>query len=570
MWVRLPPRALATPNFSCKRAGLANTGATSALLPCLSGHHGGSQRCQNNLPGAARGPIAAAAVPVRRAPDRRRAGGQRRRLRGARSVATGPASSRSAGTCSPPRRMPRTCCRRCSRPRTTRCSRTSARSMRGPGSTGSPATGASTTCAKPVADGRDSRTTRSTRNGAPTADVVHKRADLRHLIEDVHKLPETQRTALLLREIDDLSYEQIAETMDTTVPSVKSLLVRARMSLAEAAEARQLSCDDVRRELAEIAEGLHKITPPLRRHMRECDMCRSYRKELSRTSTAMALALPVGPFLILKKLALLKLGFAAFGGGAGGAGGATAGGGAAAGGLAAGGGAGAAGVPERARERPRSARRARHRWVQAPRASEPVRSRPRRWPGSRSRRSSPAARSRPRRSRPSSRSGSRRSPRWWRAKPVTQPTGGVSLGATPPVRSSRRRSRLPTSRRPTPLPLVQPARLAPPTPRPEPPARREATGATGTEGATGTDDSQRRARPAKPARAPMAVLLFRPRTRAAHRFPPELQPPRLRRRSSPPPSPTRKRAKRHRKRAVAGASSGATGPAAATAPATTP
>ena len=49
------------------------------------------------------------------------------------------------------------------------------------------------------------------------------------------KLPETQRTALLLREIDALSYEEIAEAMETTVPSVKSLLVRARISLAEAA-----------------------------------------------------------------------------------------------------------------------------------------------------------------------------------------------------------------------------------------------------------------------------------------------------------------------------------------------
>ena len=147
-------------------------------------------------------------------------------------------------------------------------------------------------------------------NGVSTADVVHKRADLRHLLEDVQKLPETQRTALLLREIDDLSYDQIAETMDTTVPSVKSLLVRARMSLAEAAEARKLSCDDVRRELAEIAEGLQQARP--RRCGATCasaSMCRSYRKELRKTTTAMALAFPVGPSLILKKLALAKLGW---------------------------------------------------------------------------------------------------------------------------------------------------------------------------------------------------------------------------------------------------------------------
>ena len=149
-----------------------------------------------------------------------------------------------------------------------------------------------------------------TRTAAPTADVVHRRADVRHLLEDVQKLPESQRTALLLREIDALSYDQIAEAMETTIPSVKSLLVRARMSLAEAAEARQLSCDDVRRELAEIAEGLKKASPALRRHVRECEECRDYRTQLRKTTTAMALAFPIGPLLILKKLALAKLGAA--------------------------------------------------------------------------------------------------------------------------------------------------------------------------------------------------------------------------------------------------------------------
>ena len=73
-----------------------------------------------------------------------------------------------------------------------------------------------------------------------------RREEFRLLIADVQELPETQRTALLLREIDALSYEQIAEAMETTVPSVKSLLVRARVSLAEAAEARLLSCEEVR------------------------------------------------------------------------------------------------------------------------------------------------------------------------------------------------------------------------------------------------------------------------------------------------------------------------------------
>jgi RNA polymerase sigma factor (sigma-70 family) len=203
---------------------------------------------------------------------------------------------------------------------------------------------------RPRPDGRDTMDDQIGDHGVTTADIVHKRVDFRHLLEDIHKLPETQRTALLLREIDVLSYDQIADAMETTVPSVKSLLVRARMSLAEAAEARQLTCNDVRRELAEIAEGLKKSSPPIRRHLRDCEQCGSYRTQLRKTSTAMAIAFPLGPVLLLKKLLVAKLGISAAAGGgsaaASAAGGATAGGiaaggaattGAAAGGIAAGG-----------------------------------------------------------------------------------------------------------------------------------------------------------------------------------------------------------------------------------------
>src|SRR3954463_14628725 len=92
--------------------------------------------------------------------------------------------------------------------------------------------------------GVDSMDVHLAEHGTTTADKVHKREEFRQLMEDVQGLPETQRTALLLREIDALSYEQIAEAMETTVPSIKSLLVRARVSLAEAAEARKLSCEE--------------------------------------------------------------------------------------------------------------------------------------------------------------------------------------------------------------------------------------------------------------------------------------------------------------------------------------
>src|SRR6187402_1850394 len=125
--------------------------------------------------------------------------------------------------------------------------------------------------------GVDSMDIHLSENGQTTADKVHRREEFRLLIADVQTLPETQRTALLLREIDALSYEQIAEAMDTTVPSVKSLLVRARVSLAEAAEARRMTCEEVREELGEQAEGLRRLTPPARRHVKGCTRCAAFR-----------------------------------------------------------------------------------------------------------------------------------------------------------------------------------------------------------------------------------------------------------------------------------------------------
>jgi RNA polymerase sigma factor (sigma-70 family) len=183
---------------------------------------------------------------------------------------------------------------------------------------------------KQTAIGVDSMDVHLAENGTTTADKVHDREEFRELVADVQTLAETQRTALLLREIDALSYEQIAEAMETTVPSVKSLLVRARVSLAEAAEARKLTCVEVRDELGMWAEGLQAIGAPVRRHVRGCQRCASFKKQLKANNRALAAVFPIGPLLIFKKFLLAQ--------GASGVAGASAGGGAAATGTVAAGG----------------------------------------------------------------------------------------------------------------------------------------------------------------------------------------------------------------------------------------
>jgi len=189
---------------------------------------------------------------------------------------------------------------------------------------------------KPTADAQESMDMVPAVEASSTAECVHNREEFRQLLVDVKKLPETQRSALLLREMDALSYEEIAAAMETTVPSVKSLLVRARISLAEASQARLLTCGEVHVELSEAAEGLRKVSGPVRRHVRECEECADFRSQVRSNEKALAALFPVGGLFALKGFIASKLGL----GGAGSAGAGTAGAGAAASGAA---GAGAVG-----------------------------------------------------------------------------------------------------------------------------------------------------------------------------------------------------------------------------------
>lgn len=53
----------------------------------------------------------------------------------------------------------------------------------------------------------------------------------------VADLPETQRLAVILRRYEQMSYDEIAEVLDTSVSAVKSQLFRARKSLRDSLKA---------------------------------------------------------------------------------------------------------------------------------------------------------------------------------------------------------------------------------------------------------------------------------------------------------------------------------------------
>jgi len=67
---------------------------------------------------------------------------------------------------------------------------------------------------------------------SPDASLLQN--ELQQAIETaIGLLPDTQRMALVLRRYEELSYEEIADVLELSVPAVKSLLFRARTELRE-------------------------------------------------------------------------------------------------------------------------------------------------------------------------------------------------------------------------------------------------------------------------------------------------------------------------------------------------
>jgi RNA polymerase sigma-70 factor, ECF subfamily len=66
------------------------------------------------------------------------------------------------------------------------------------------------------------------------AEALAQSERLHALARNVLALPAEQRAALVLRELEGLSYEQIARALDVTVPAVKGRIHRARLGLLKA------------------------------------------------------------------------------------------------------------------------------------------------------------------------------------------------------------------------------------------------------------------------------------------------------------------------------------------------
>ena len=71
--------------------------------------------------------------------------------------------------------------------------------------------------------------------GSQSPDAALQQTELQQAVDDaIAALPEKARLAVQLRRFENMPYEEIAKTLEMTVPATKSLLFRARNMLKEA------------------------------------------------------------------------------------------------------------------------------------------------------------------------------------------------------------------------------------------------------------------------------------------------------------------------------------------------
>lgn len=70
-------------------------------------------------------------------------------------------------------------------------------------------------------------------SGPSVESILETKRAASRLESELAELPERQRSALWLAAVEGYAYEEIAEVLETSIPSVKSLVHRARANLAD-------------------------------------------------------------------------------------------------------------------------------------------------------------------------------------------------------------------------------------------------------------------------------------------------------------------------------------------------
>jgi RNA polymerase sigma factor (sigma-70 family) len=131
-------------------------------------------------------------------------------------------------------------------------------------------------------------------SGGEAPDVrLEQRDRLGATLADLAALPETQRHALVRRELDGLTHEQVAAELGISLGASKSLVYRARETLTRAEAARDARCEDVRFALLRAHDLKRRASVSALRHVATCGGCRAFRAQLKGGRRALGVLVPL-------------------------------------------------------------------------------------------------------------------------------------------------------------------------------------------------------------------------------------------------------------------------------------
>lgn len=122
--------------------------------------------------------------------------------------------------------------------------------------------------------------------------AVERRESLRDLLRDIAALPEDQRAALILTQLETLKHDEVARVLGVPSEKVRALVFQARSSLASTRRARDTACHEIREQLTSL-NGPALRRGNLRRHLHGCTGCRDFELTLKRQRAAIVVLLPV-------------------------------------------------------------------------------------------------------------------------------------------------------------------------------------------------------------------------------------------------------------------------------------
>jgi RNA polymerase sigma factor (sigma-70 family) len=112
----------------------------------------------------------------------------------------------------------------------------------------------------------------------PEVDAEH-RGRLSQLVDDLQSLPERQRGALVMRELNGLSYDEIGTALGLSNEAARRAVFDARSALHAAADGRATECVSVRHSISD-GDRRSLRARGIRAHLRSCDDCASFERSI--------------------------------------------------------------------------------------------------------------------------------------------------------------------------------------------------------------------------------------------------------------------------------------------------